>query len=185
MTGYGPLPLTFTGTTMCLVLSSSNGTITGLAGGVSAGAARATANTRPSASSWRFMLQSLSRLDGNLMFFPVADHRQLHLLAHRPLGGQLLNVGSALHFLTLKLANAVARLQVGAGSRSPGEDGLDGNALVGAAQFNAQEAARHALRPGLLAEESPRHLHQAGHRIHPPRRSAAAEPLGQGRFEVE
>src|SRR5438105_3046552 len=127
---------------MCLVLSSSNGTTTSLATGVSARAVKVIASTKLSASKERFMLEALPRLDGDLVLLASADHRQLHLLAHRQLGGELLHIRGALHFLALEMADLVTWLQIGTGRRPLGEDRLDSDALLGVGQLDTQETAR-------------------------------------------
>src|SRR5213080_633498 len=96
---------------MCLVTSSSNGTVTGLTSGTSARAGAESNRKQRERARKRFISKALPGLDRDLQVLGIAKHSQLHALTRRHLGGKLVQLGGGFHILALEFANAVADFQ--------------------------------------------------------------------------
>src|SRR5437762_2718684 len=127
---------------MCLVLSSWNGTATGLTSAVSARAGTLKARkSRAIPGASRFILEALLRLDGQLALGTLTLDRQPGLFTGRELASLLLEISPRGDGCSLEAGDAVSRLQSGDGGGALGKHGLDQHSLRLLGQLDPQEAA--------------------------------------------
>src|SRR5262249_27226730 len=160
------LPFTLMSTVMCFVLSSSNGTATGLTSlRSSARAGRATSRSSTAVGVKRFMLQALPRLDGHVPLLVALGEREVDVLAGSQRPGRLRAAGPVVDVLAVKAGDAVPRLDAGPVRGALLQHPLDHDLTVALGQLQSEEAAGDDLRFGPLAQQAAEHLERGAHRV--------------------